>query len=55
MIPIQYKHTSDQALRAFASKLQSEIADWVQLWYVGNTASHVRMDQRKHPTPILAV
>lgn len=48
MIPIQYKRTSDLSLKAFASKLQSEIANWVQLWYVGNAASHVRMDQHAH-------
>lgn len=48
MIPIQYKRTSDQALKAFASKLQSKVANWVQLWYVGDAASHVRMDQHAH-------
>lgn len=48
MIPIQYKRTSDTALKAFASRLQSNIENWVQLWYVGDTASHVHMDQHAH-------
>ena len=48
MIPIQYKRTSDQALKDFASKLQSRIANWVQLGYVGDAASYVIMDQHAH-------
>lgn len=48
MIPIRYKRTSDPALKAFASKLQSKIVNWVQWWYVGDAASHVLMDQHAH-------
>lgn len=48
MIPIRYKGSSDQVLKAFANKLQPKISNWVQTWYVGDATSNVRMDQHAH-------